>query len=1416
MRPHARSSSPSVCVPVVLGAVALSLSVAVGAAGSRTDLDAALAAPGPRTVSSVGSTISASTPTALPESYGLVDTWVTDLPTGRMLFHPTGVAVDTHGRVVVADTGNGRLVRASARGRAPDSLNPNDPAQHIGQPGSGLGAFADPEDVAVSAEGDRIYVADTGNRRVQVLATDGTVLAAWTDVGLPRGIAFGSVRAPSGSAGGDRVYVSDAESGRVRVFADDGTPLARWPVPAPGDVRAEPLGLSVTPSGDLVVADHANQRIVWLDADGSEGPAGDVRGALALDNTVAPGGAPLDVGVDDHGDVFVAVTRGVLHFRIEPGRGTSLQAPGTGVAGDLAYVDTWPMLRCGQPGCGRSGPCSVFVAERDSHEGVQRLDVRPGVGLFVTYAPALRWLDRVVAYPARRDGGISRPVQNEGWVWPLQCRDYVEPESDHATDVRRIDAGREPYYAVGVDSSSTLRIWRGNGSPYVGARLATVAAEEDLAVDTAAPAFRVALLDFNAVSFLDATLEPGPPLRVLDADQIIRRERTQECRRALPMPGRGGSDGPCIPDDRWWLPAVAFDYEAGVVTVLDAGSPRAIVRAGGRLVARPSLGAPAAPFRSFTDVDYDLAGRLWVLARDGAVHVYDEHGRDRGELTLVGAAGGSAESLSVAPDGSLFVLTGDTRIVKYVPEVAPTPTPTPTVSPMPGPSPRPTRTLSRPTATALPTFLSRALPVAQWKVPDLAGPGRYRDLAVGIDGRVIVPDGDRDRVLVFGPAPPTPTPPASPTPDDQACRFRPDKAAVPSRLPLGDTTEVTLRLAGTCGSRHSAVDVAVVVDTSCQMAGERFARAREGLVALVDALTVPGDRLAVITFDEQQGGARVVVGLTADRARLRDAGSRLTTDCHIVEECLDLDFHGLGYIKSYLYPNGCRTEGRISDGLRTGREALLGPAARPGAGKALILLSSSLFDSRHVLASLSRDPAMFDPPLTPAEQAMWASDLPADAIAEVTDREHARWEGWLLREAGVRVFTTGVGVDAYGSGHPPDAGLLAALAWPADGYRPAGAPGDLAAVLGATGREISARVLMATVVITDRIPVDMRFVPGSDTPAADVLPDGGRSDALLRWSFQNVALTGLPPLSYRLEPLECGVSPTNDEAYADFIDGLGAPGRSTFPVPTVDVDCPIPTDEPTPTAPPASPSPPEPTASATPTHTRTPTDTATATPSRTPTATPSPDPTASRTPRGEARRIYVPFAYVWRCKPSPRPVDVVLLIDTSSSMTGEKLDAARNAASVLLFFVDLRIRRDRAAVVSFDVAARVNQGLTADRATLAVGLAGLATTPGTRIDLGIAAAVGELLGARRRDGVDRAIVLLTDGLPMAGTEAETLAEADRARAAGVSTWTIGLGSDVDPDFLGRVAGAGDRVLIAPAPGDLEGVYRRVASGIVCR
>ena len=84
---------------------------------------------------------------------------------------PSGIAVDSAGRIYVMDTGNSRLVRM-------DDMNGTN-WHAFGTVGSGVGQFASFTSVAVDAA-NRIYVADTGNRRI--VRMDDMTGTNWTDV----------------------------------------------------------------------------------------------------------------------------------------------------------------------------------------------------------------------------------------------------------------------------------------------------------------------------------------------------------------------------------------------------------------------------------------------------------------------------------------------------------------------------------------------------------------------------------------------------------------------------------------------------------------------------------------------------------------------------------------------------------------------------------------------------------------------------------------------------------------------------------------------------------------------------------------------------------------------------------------------------------------------------------------------------------------------------------------------------------------------------------------------------------------------------------------------------------------------------------------------------------------------------------
>jgi Mg-chelatase subunit ChlD len=336
-----------------------------------------------------------------------------------------------------------------------------------------------------------------------------------------------------------------------------------------------------------------------------------------------------------------------------------------------------------------------------------------------------------------------------------------------------------------------------------------------------------------------------------------------------------------------------------------------------------------------------------------------------------------------------------------------------------------------------------------------------------------------------------------------------------------------------------------------------------------------------------------------------------------------------------------------------------------------------------------------------------------------------------------------------------------------------GMPSYLAALRSITGQEVivdpdasaidafadrliryrAASGLFERLTVTDVVPGNMAYVTGTASPAATW--DG----QALAWSLGAVRAGQTVTLSYRLEPAEVGTWPTNVRADAAYRDASGADGTVAFPVPRVRVWD----------------------ASSLTTH------------------------------------IYLPLTAARSCFRTGQALDVALVIDASESMGeaaqggGTKLDAARAAAEAFLDL--LQLPGDHAAVVAFNSGVVTRSPLTGDHATLTASLGAIVTSPGTRIDLGLAAA-GDVLGAGRADA-QTVVVLLTDGL-QSGETAPVLARAAQLRAAGVLVFTVGLGTGTDAPLLAAVATTPDDHLESPSDADLARVYRRVLRLLLCR
>jgi uncharacterized protein YegL len=242
-----------------------------------------------------------------------------------------------------------------------------------------------------------------------------------------------------------------------------------------------------------------------------------------------------------------------------------------------------------------------------------------------------------------------------------------------------------------------------------------------------------------------------------------------------------------------------------------------------------------------------------------------------------------------------------------------------------------------------------------------------------------------------------------------------------------------------------------------------------------------------------------------------------------------------------------------------------------------------------------------------------------------------------------------------------------------------------------------------------------------------------------------------------------------------------------------------------------------PTAKPTLTDTPGPTGAPTITPvSPTATATPTTTPTAMSTPTATPLPgpIHLPIALKERCDPDRQRADVALVLDTSSSMAGAKIEGAKAAALTFVGVMDLAEGRDQVAIVRFDAESEVAEALTSDRTAIEVAVRGLQVRQGTRIDKGLLDALAELRSERRSPVNTAVAVLLTDGIHNGEPGAE-LAAAREVRDAGIRLYTIGLGADVDGAALAEMAGDARRYYFAPNSGDLARIYGEIARDLMC-
>ncbi len=673
-----------------------------------------------------------------------------------------------------------------------------------------------------------------------------------------------------------------------------------------------------------------------------------------------------------------------------------------------------------------------------------------------------------------------------------------------------------------------------------------------------------------------------------------------------------------------------------------------------------------------------------------------------------------------------------------------------------------------------------------WDVPDDGQVNPYVDLAIGSDGRILLLDGLTDIVRIFAPdgtllaevpvafdsrsvagGPPSPEGSVFVLREPGLVERLTDEGRVTARfdarpLPYSDPTTLTDLVVDGAGWVYVA-DAQTSLITVFEPTDDR------------DVLPVPGDQQCIFAARSEAEPAQVQLG--------DPTTARLTLDgrCGVGEDATDI---------MVVIPYYRQLQAGVDPSAATITD-MLNLVSRVAFGKHRVGIVSyynttklelPLTTDRRAYEAAARAVQRFDPPNQDIKPRLKnAMELAATQLPSAEGRRRvmvllnpdycdpdfepfpgactgypsAGETAAAIRQAGIQIVVVG-GMGAFSLASSDE-----------DMVRD---------VLAAHRRMVHYRIpngIANWLELTATVPPYMLVHPAS------ISVGGSWSPPLLSWQLG--PLSASTDFAVGLTPAESGRWPVFAEVRAVLTDTWGTVQTIPMPIPSVDVIAP------TPTAVPAT---------------------------LTPTTVP---PTA--TPVRSEWHAFLPLALAEICRPLKQGLDVVLAVDTSSSMAGpagsgqSKLVAAQMAARLLLGYLDPA--RDQAGLVTFDQVARLRHELTHDTAAVSQAVASLSLGQQSRIDAGLAAAHQELESPRHSDANQSAIILFTDGLANPVPVEAAVLEADAARAAGIVVAVLGWGSDLDRAALEALAGSAGNTLVAPSEADLWALYDRLTPQVGC-
>lgn len=186
--------------------------------------------------------------------------------------------------------------------------------------------------------------------------------------------------------------------------------------------------------------------------------------------------------------------------------------------------------------------------------------------------------------------------------------------------------------------------------------------------------------------------------------------------------------------------------------------------------------------------------------------------------------------------------------------------------------------------------------------------------------------------------------------------------------------------------------------------------------------------------------------------------------------------------------------------------------------------------------------------------------------------------------------------------------------------------------------------------------------------------------------------------------------------------------------------------------------------------------------------------------------------------PNTMPLDVILAIDSSASMTendprGKRLDAARG------FVMKIDPARDRVGLVSWDDGVDFSIPATEDFPQVLEGIGRVDSADGTNLDRGLEAAI-DLLTANstfESDGRARFVIFLSDGDGDYTQSGRAGSQTERARDYGIVIYTIGLmlpDSRAKKSLEDMAETTGGRYYEACDSSALESIYEAIGEEVI--